>query len=203
MDPTFVHMMSRTALVLTLAMGLFAASPASAQSAIMLERPSDDPPVPRLRIGGEFGGGIGYGATDGGTLGGFGHLGAQITRELGVFLQGALVGYGFGGPDMDYDKFLAWQNSAMVDLTVRNVAQLGFGGGFDLGKFVYCEDRSGACTQYGRSVNPSLSLRVAFLVAFPRHNARWGIPIALHAHIMLWEHRPQSHLMLTVGFSRY
>lgn len=193
--------MNRLVLSLAAALTLTAFS-ASAQSPIMLERPAEEPPVPRLRIGGEIGGGLGYGATDGGTLGGFGHLGAQITRELGLFYQGALVGYGFGDGE-SFRTFLVSQNSAMVDLTVNNVAQIGIGGGLDVGQFAFCNEDTGICTETGREVHPSMSLRVAFLVAFARNRARWGIPIALHAHTMLWDHRAQNHLMLTVGFSRY
>lgn len=194
-------MMRRTSLVSAVAVLLVATS-AGAQAPIMVERPTSEPPVPRLRIGGELGGGIGYGATDGGTLGVFGHVGAQITRELGLFYQGALVGYGFGN-DEQVDTFLAYQSSAMVDLTVANVAQIGVGGGLDVGTFAWCDEDTNECFETGREVHPSMSLRVAFLVGFVRNRARWGIPIALHAHIMIWDHRPQNHLMLTVGFTRY
>jgi len=195
-------MPSRSSLLFVVAIVL-TASPVRAEVPIMVERPATEPPVPRLRIGGELGGGIGYGATDGGTLGLFGHIGAQITRELGLFYQGAVVGHGFGDGE-EFHTFAASQNTAMVDLTVRNVAQIGIGGGLDFGKFASCDEDTGICTMADDlQLHPSMSLRVAFLVGFVRNRARWGIPIALHAHTMLWEHRAQNHLMLTIGFTRY
>jgi hypothetical protein len=181
----------------------FSASHAGAQPPITLEAPAmDEAPVPRLRIGAELGGGIAYGATEGGVLGIFGQLGAQITQQLGVFYQPALLGYGFGD-DENVSTFLVSSHSAMVDLTFNNVAQVGIGGGLDFGSFSYCSDRTGACFAAGNSVNPSMSIRAAFLVGFVRNRARWGIPIALQVHTMLWDHRSQNHLMITVGFSRY
>lgn len=178
-----------------------ASAPALAQP-ITLERPTEDPPVPRLRVGAEIGGGIAYGATNGGALGIFGQLGAQITRELGLFYQPSLLGYGFGNGNQ-VNTFAVSTHSAMVDLTFANVAQVGIGGGLDIGSFWYCDRDSGLCAGGSRAVHPSMSIRAAFLVGFVRNRARWGIPIALHVHTMLWEHRAQRHLMITVGFSRY
>ncbi len=175
---------------------------AHAQVPITLDRPSEDPPVPRLRIGAEFGGGISYGAFNGGALGVFGQIGAQITREVGVFYQPALLVYGLGGSG-DVGTVLSSSHSAMVDLTVRNVAQVGIGGGLDVGRFAWCDEDTAVCSETSSEVHPSLTLRAAFLVGFVRERTRWGIPIGLQVHTMLWDHRALNHLMLTVGLSRY
>lgn len=179
-----------------------ATSAARADAPVTLDRPSTEPPVPRLRIGLDLGGGVAYGATTGGVLGAYGHVGAQITRELGVFYMPSLLGYGLGN-GQGVSPFLVSSHSAMVDLTLRSVAQVGVGGGLDFGTFAWCDEATTLCYATGREVHPSMTLRAAFLVAFARQRARWAIPIGLQAHIMMWDHRPQNHLVVTVGFSRY
>lgn len=175
---------------------------ASAQG-LTLDRPAaPPPPLPRFRIGAELGGGIAYGATRGGVVGLLGQLGAQITPQLGLFYQGSLLGYGVGDGS-SVSTFAASTHSAMVDLTLNDIAQVGVGGGVDIGAFVYCNDRTGICTHTDVGAHPSMSLRAAFLVGYVRNRARWGIPIALEVHTMLWDHRAQNSLMLTLGFCRY
>lgn len=187
--------------LLTLAL-LLSSRVVSAQVPITLERPQADPPVPRLRIGGELGGGVAYGANDGGALASFLQIGAQITRPFGVFYQGGLFGFGLGG-NADIDPFLTSSHSLMLDITFGNVAQVGVGGGVDVGRLAFCNEDTGACAQRDRDVYGSLSIRAAFLVAFVRDRARWGVPIALHAHTILNDVQAQNALVLTVGFSRY
>lgn len=188
---------------LLLALLLALGSPlVAAQGPITLETPETEPPVPRIRVGGEIGGGIAYGNVSGGALAGYFQFGGQVSRQLGIFYQGALFGIGFGS-ESGVDGIVTSSHSAMIDLTFGNVAQVGIGGGVDVGRLVDCVDLTGVCTRYGTAAHASLSLRAAFLVAFARENSRWGMPIALHAHTILWEHQAQNALVVTIGFSRY
>ncbi len=186
------------------ALPLLFAETAAAQGPV--EDAGGDRFLPHLRFGAELGGGVGYGASTAGVLGMYGHVGYQFNRRFAAFYQAGLSAYGFL-PNDDVDAFRVFSNAAMVDLTAGDVAQIGVGGGFDVGNFAHCPDDL-PCTYDGVGISPSLELRVGFLLRARRAKARWYVPFSLHAHIAFAGNESsdrqnrQTMLLLTLGLER-
>lgn len=185
---------------------VFLAMPGVSRAQASSENVTGDRHLPHLRFGFELGGGVGYGASTGATLGLYGHIGYQANKRFAIFYQGGFVGYGITRED-EVNAFRISTHTAMFDLTAGDVAQLGFGGGFDIGDFAHCPEES-PCTYDGRGVSPSLDLRVGFLLRARNAKARWYVPFSLHAHIAfsgdetLNRQNRQTMLLLTLGIER-
>ena len=169
---------------LALGVALCAAVPvahAQRRTRVVYVVPASAPPVARARLGVQLDIG-GFARTDAGL--GFGLTGAfgtQYGDHFAIYYQPRLILGGFESGPRDGAVF-AWYNTAMFELTVLDLLQLGAGPSLDLGLVNLCD--SNMCDGFGGAFFGA-DFRAAIVVGGRARGPRYqrsGVDFALHIH---------------------